>query len=287
MITVIDTTTYAHCSPRNYKQIPIEDAIPKEPCLTNSRYEVLQQKIRKIYFDIDGVPDDDILLIYSFIDDYNAYIISKGYVKEPIKFVYTDNSNSPNHPGIGSHIIAKSASMDATKQHTILLGFLSEFPNADEYKAYIDTSVYSVRQLFKLPNFIGLPMVNTKNYHRMLDAEIPTEYIIQNITGCTYIDPVIECKQEWRKAEKRLSFIPKGNNMIVKALYDTILNKRSNTYYDVRTYIDKCQELLLNERITKPLANKLNAIISNLRERRNIETSIGLIDTINRKLSAK
>lgn len=291
MITIIDTTTYAHCSPRNYKQIPVEDVIPKEPCLTYSRYEVLQQKIRKVYFDFDGIPNDNAMLIVSFIDDYNMYIVSKKYVKEPIEFVYTVNSESPNHPGVGSHIIAKSASMDATKQHAILLGFLNEYPNADKYKAYLDTSVYSVRQLFKLPHFIGLPMVNTENYHRMLDAENPTDYIIQKITGCTYINPVIECKKEWRKAEKRLSYIPKGKDSIVKALYDIIVNKRSNSYHDAHTYIDKChgyidkcQELLLNERITEPLTNKLNIIINDLREKKNIETSIGLIEHIEKKI---
>ena len=284
MITIIDTTAYAHCSPRNYKQIPIEDAIPKEPCLTYSRYEVLQQKIRKVYFDFDGVPDNNFELIKEFIEDYNAYIISKEYVKEPIEFVHTINSNSPNHPGIGSHIIAKRNTMDATKQHTILLGFLSEYPNADKYKAYLDTSVYSVRQLFKLPHFIGLPMINTENYHCMLDAENPTDYIIQKITGCTYLNPYIECKREWRKAEKHLSFIPKGNNTIVKALYDAVLNKRSSTYHNVYKYIDRCQELLLNEHITDALTDKLNSIINDLREKRNIETSVGLIDHIAKKL---
>ena len=284
MITVIDTTAYTQCSPRNYKQIPIEDAIPKEPCLTYSRYEVLQQKIRKMYFDFDGIPDNNFGLIREFIDDYNAYIISKEYVKEPIEFICTVNSNSPNHPGIGSHIIAKRNTMDATKQHTILLGFLSENPNADKYKPYLDTSVYSVRQLFKLPHFIGLPMINTENYHCMLDAENPTDYIIQKITGCVYINPVIEYKKEWRKAEKHLSFIPRGNDIMVKALYDTILNKRSSTYHNVYTHIDRCQELLLNEHITTALTDKLNGIINDLREKRNIETSIGLIDHIAKKL---
>lgn len=284
MITVIDTTAYAHCSPRNYKQIPVEEAIPKEPCLTYSRYEVLQQKIRKIYFDFDGVPDNNFALIREFIEDYNTYIISKGYVKEPIEFACTMNSNSPNHPGIGSHIIAKRITMDATKQHTILLGFLSEFANASKYKQYLDTSVYSMRQLFKLPHFIGLPMVNPDNYHCMLEAEDITEFVIQKITGCTYLNPSIEYKQEWRKAEKHLSFIPRGNNNMVKALYNVILNKRSGTYHNVYKYIDRCQELLLNEHITEPLKNKLNGIINDLREKRNIETSVGLIEHIAKKL---
>ena len=212
MITVIDTTAYAHCSPKNYKQIPIQDAIPSEPCLTYSRYEVLQQKIRKIYFDFDGVPEDKSELIREFIADYNKYMISKEYIKESIEFVLTTNSHSPNHPGIGSHIIAKNTTMDATKQHDILLCFLSESVNTDKYKEYLDTSVYSVRQLFKLPHFIGLPMVDMENYHHMLSTDNITDYLIQNITGCKYLNPNITCKKEWRKAEKRISFIPKGNN---------------------------------------------------------------------------
>ena len=166
MITVIDTTAYAHCSPRNYKQIPIDQAIPEEPCIEYSRYEVLQQKIRKLYFDFDGIPDYNYNLLREFIEDYNSFLISKDYINEPIDFISTINTYSPNHPGIGSHIIARSVTMDATKQHTLLLAFLSEYEGAEKYKPYVDTSVYSVRQLFKLPHFIGLPMINTDNYHK-------------------------------------------------------------------------------------------------------------------------
>ena len=285
MITVIDTTSYGHCSPRNYKQITIESAIPEEPCLEFSRYEVLQQKIRKMYFDLDGIPDDNAKLLHDFIEDYNAYLISKEIISEPIDFVSTLNANSANHPGIGAHIIARAHTMDAVKQHTLLLGFLSDFDGAEKYKPYLDTSVYSTRQLFKLPHFIGLPMINDQNYHCMIDTENRTDYIIQKITGCTYLNPNIRAKKEWKKAEKYLSYIPHANNSTMKVLYDAILNRRSTNYYNVHTYIDKCQELLLNERITAPLMEKINIIIDDLREKKNIETSIGLIEHIERKLN--
>ena len=284
MITVIDTTAYAHCSPRNYKQLPVDQVIPEQPCTEYSRYEVLQQKIRKMYFDFDGIPDDNIQLLRDFIEDYNTFLILKDYIKEPIDFVSTINTRSPNHPGIGSHIIARSVTMDAVKQHTLLLGFLSEFEGAEKYKSYVDTSVYSVRQLFKLPHFIGLPMVDNENYHAMMNTEDRTEYIIQKITNCKYLNPDIKAKQEWKKNERHLSYIPTKNNGMVKALYDIVLNKRSANQYNTYKYIDKCQTLLTNENITEGLARRLNNIIVDLQAKRNIETSIGLIEHIAKKI---
>ena len=284
MITVIDTTAYAHCSPKNYKQLPVDRVIPEQPCTEYSRYEVLQQKIRKMYFDFDGIPDDNVQMLRDFIEDYNTFLISKEYIKEPIDFVSTINTRSPNHPGIGSHIIARSVTMDAAKQHTLLLGFLSEFEGAEKYKPYVDTSVYSVRQLFKLPHFIGLPMVDSENYHAMMNTEDRSDYIIQKITNCKYLNPDIKAKQEWKKNERHLSYIPCKNNGMVKALYDIVLNKRSANQYNTYKYIDKCQMLLTNENITEGLARRLNNIIVDLQAKRNIETSIGLIEHITKKI---
>ena len=287
MITVIDTTAYAHCSPRNYKQIPIDQAIPEEPCIEYSRYEVLQQKIRKLYFDFDGIPDYNYNLLREFIEDYNSFLISKDYINEPIDFISTINTYSPNHPGIGSHIIARSVTMDATKQHTLLLAFLSEYEGAEKYKPYVDTSVYSVRQLFKLPHFIGLPMINTDNYHCMVDTEDRTAYIIQKITNCKYLNPNITAKQEWKKNERHISYVPRNNNGMMKALCDMVLNKRSANQYNTYKYIDRCQLLLTSENITEGLARRLNTIIVDLQAKRNIETSIGLIEHIAKKLNAE
>ena len=175
--------------------------------------------------------------------------------------------------------------MDAVKQHTLLLGFLSEFEGAEKYKDYIDTSVYSGRQLFKLPHFIGLPMVDPENYHCMTDTENKSDYVIQKITNCKYLNPNISSKKEWKKAEKHLSYIPRRSNAMVMELYDVILNRRSVNHLNIYKFIDKAQELLLNERISEPLINRLNEIINDLRAKRNIETSIGLIDHIEKKLA--
>ncbi len=284
MITVIDTTAYAHCSPRNYKQIPIDQAIPEQPCLDYSRYEVLQQKIRKMYFDFDGIPEDNSQLLRDFVEDYNGFLLSKEFINEPIEFVSTINTHSPNHPGIGSHMIARSVTMDAAKQHTLLLAFLSEFEGAEKYKPYVDTSVYSTRQLFKLPHFIGLPMINTENYHCMTDTEDRSDYVIQKITNCKYLNPNINAKQAWKKNERHISYIPRNNNGMVKTLCDIVLNKRSANHYNTFAYIDRCQTLLSNENITEGLARRLNNIIVDLQAKRNIETSIGLIEHIAKKI---
>lgn len=285
MITVVDVTAFSQCSPRNYKQIAIDDAIPLQPCTEYSRYEVLQQKIRKLYFDFDGVPDDNAKLFRDFVEDYNEYMVSKGYIEEPIEFICTFNTHSPNHPGLGAHIISPKNTMDAKKQHIILLGFLNEHANASKYKEYLDTSVYSTRQLFKLPHFIGLPMIDTENYHTMMDPDNRVGYIIQMIFDCKYINPNVKAKPSWKTAEKHISYIPRHTKYSVKELYDAILNRRPSMYHDIPMYIDRCQELLLSPNITESLTHRINAIINDLRENRNIETSIGLIEHISHKLS--
>lgn len=285
MITVVDVTNFNQASPRNYKQIPLADAIPAIPCTEYSRYEVLQQKIRKLYFDLDGIPNDDAKLLRDFIEDYNRYLINKEIITDPIEFVATINTNSSNHPGIGSHIIAKSITMDAAKQHTLLLAFLSEFEGAEKYKKYVDTSVYSGRQLFKLPHFIGLPMINLENYHCMTDTENRTDYIIQKITDCKYLNPNIHPNKEWKKAEKHLSYTPNRGTYMVKELYDAILGRRSTNHLNIHKHIDRAQSLLLNDHITDSLTKRLNDIIEDLHEKRNIEISIGLLDHIERKLA--
>lgn len=285
MITVVDVTSFSQCSRRRYKQIPIASAVPSEPCTEYSRYEVLQQKIRKMYFDFDGVPEDQFSLFREFVEDYNNYLIDKDYIKSPIEFVITTNSRSTNHPGLGSHIIAKSTTMDVSKQHTLLLGFLTEFPGAVKYKEYVDVSVYSSLQLFKLPHFIGLPMTDTENYHCMLSPEDPTDYIIQNTAKSTYINPSIECKQEWKKAGKRISWIPRRKDTQIKDLVDALLGHRSTKHIDVHKYIDRCQELMLSEHITEALTKRLTAIIDDLRENKNVEMCIGLIDHIADKIN--
>ena len=285
MITVVDVTAFSQCSPRNYKQITVENAIPLQPCTEYSRYEVLQQKIRKIYFDFDGVPDDNAKLFRDFIEDYNEYMINKGYIEEPVEFICTLNTHSTNHPGLGAHIIAPKNTMDVKKQHTILLGFLNEHTNACKYKEYLDTSVYSTRQLFKLPHFIGLPMIDTENYHAMMDPDNRTGYIIQMIVGCTYINPNVKANASWKAAEKHISYTPHQMRYSVKELYDAILNRHQSTYHDIHKYIDRCQELLLSPHITESLTHRINDIINDLREKRNIETSIGLIEHIAHKIS--
>lgn len=71
---------------------------------------------------------------------------------------------------------------------------------------------------------------------------------------------------------------------MVKALYDIVLNKRSANHYNTFKYIDRCQLLLSNENITEGLARRLNNIIVDLQAKRNIETSIGLIEHIAKKI---
>lgn len=284
--TYIDATDFSHCSPRSYKHTRnINDLIPSTLCTEYSRYEVLQQQIRKIYFDVDGVKDEDFSLVRNFADSYNEFMMSKGYIKEPIEFAYTINTASANHSGLSSHIVAVKTTMDAKKQHTVLLEFLSEHPGADKFRDYVDTSVYSKRQLFKLPHFIGLPIGNMENYHNVVGDSKLTDFVIQHTLNCKYINPNMTEKPEHRKAERKLSYIPqRGNTKILKNIYAALLKNTGGVTYNTYKYIDLCNELLLRENLSDAIKKKILEIQADLTEKKNIETSIGLLEHIKQKL---
>ncbi len=284
--TYVDATDFSQCSPRRYKTTRcVHDLIPEVPFMEYSRYEVLQQQIRKIYFDIDGIKDEDFSIVRNFSDSYNEFMMNKGYINEPIEFAYTINSASANHSGLSSHIIAVKTSMDVRKQHAVLLEFLSEHPGADKFRDYVDTSVYSKRQLFKLPHFIGLPMGNMENYHSVVGDSRLTDFVIQNTLNCNYINPTVTDNPEHRKAERKLSYIPqRGNTKILKNIYAALLKNTGGATYNVYKYIDMCHELLLRENLSDAMKKKILEIQADLTEKKNIETSVGLLEHIKQKL---
>lgn len=284
--TYVDATDFSQCSPSKYKTTRcMNELVPETPCLEYSRYEVLQQRIRKIYFDIDGIKDDDFSIVRNFADSYNEFMMSKGYIKEPIDFACTINSASTNHSGLSSHIVAVKSSMDVEKQHAVLLEFLSEYPGADKFRDYVDTSVYSKRQLFKLPHFIGLPMGNMDNYHHVVGNGKLTDFVIQHTLDCKYINPNVTKKPEHRKAEKKISFIRRrGDTKILKNLYAALLKNTGGTTYNTYHYIDMCNVLLLRENLSDAMKKKILEIQADLTEKKNIETSVGLLEHIKQKL---
>ena len=205
MITVIDLKAYTEASSKNYKQIPIENAIPATVCTEFSRYEVLRACRRKLYFDIDGVPEDKPKLIDDFIKAYNNFLIQNHIVNKPLSFIKTTNGASETHRGLSYHLICPTHCAPYFQQRDALLAF-KHTEEGKPFNDYADTSVYSKLRLFKLPNFIGIPMTNPENYHRM-DPTYPNskDYIIQDTDGCQCINMHFSIQKGWRKTSVRIS----------------------------------------------------------------------------------
>ena len=206
-IQVIDCTDFHQCTPNNYKEIPITEAIPAEPQLQFSRYEILDTYCRKVYFDFDGIPDDgqheDIP--DKFVKEWVRWMHSKGFLKtEDVKYVKTTNHASTAHKGFSAHVILWEYMMDITQLKNSIILFTNTIEEGKPFREYVDIRVYTSLRLFKLPNFIGIPMTDVNNYHRMDPNDLePTHYIIQLIKDATLITAYFKMPRGLLKSAKK------------------------------------------------------------------------------------
>ena len=203
MIKVVDCTEFAQCRKDMYKSIPIESVFSFDTVEMNfSRYEILNNDVRKLYFDIDGVPLMNENLVHEFMHTYEEFFKTKindasNTFTEPFKYVITSNKNSSTHPGLSHHVIVWNYSMDYLEQKHILNMFKNSTAGT-KYIKYVDSSVYSSLRLFKVPNFIGIPInANPENYHRpdASDRNI-SHYLIQYTTDTQRLRIIPGVKRE-------------------------------------------------------------------------------------------
>lgn len=181
-IRIVDCTNFNQASRRNHKNCLIQDAIPSTVETSFSRYEVLNIPFRTVYFDLDGIPDDENAenVPDEFVQAWFAFMKKSKFIKQDnIKYVRTKNHASPTHRGFSSHVICYELQMHVCdlRDSVIMFGLTEE---GKRFKDFVDTCVYSKYRLFKLPNFIGIPMNDPNNYHHMDERDSdPTHYIIQ------------------------------------------------------------------------------------------------------------
>lgn len=241
-VVVVDCTDYTQSSAKNYKELSLSQVIPDDVITLFARFEILQYNRRRIYLDIDGVPitpeceDLPDRIFLAWCKWMNAYTKSNKF--DDCKYVKTTNYKSTTHEGFSSHIICwnKSCSMTDLKDSLILF---TNSPEGKQYAKYIDLSVYSSLRLFKLPNFIGIPMTDNDNYHRMDPRDTNKEhYIIQHDTDTEYLQ--FRCavpKTLRRKAKKQI--ISPTNGAFYAQLFQAMdefrqifVEKKSKAYDD-------------------------------------------------------
>lgn len=149
--------------------------ISKVPNTTTSKYEVLREETRKIYFDIERIPHDDKTLIHQMLADINTFFRKKcgDQMHEDMKFILTYNKSSANHIGKSYHVYCMNYCMSYKQLRHIVCEFVNT--DGEKYKDYIDCSVYSKNRLFKMPYYIGLAQNNTKS---QLDTNRDNHHVI-------------------------------------------------------------------------------------------------------------
>ena len=259
-ITVVDCKDFTENTANNYKEVPIDEAIPNEPERGYSRYEVLDHSIRRMYFDFDGIEDvpENESLPDEFVKDYVVWMNSIQQVFPPnVNYVKTTNHASTAHKGFSSHVIIWRYSMSTTELKNSLILFFNT-PEGERYEKYVDLVVYSSLRLFKLPHFIGIPMTNMDNYHRLDPRDQdPSHYIIQDIEDCKQIQFRVKVPRKLKRKAKKNIISP--TNAIFYAQLATakeefrkmILEQKQSRSYDKDGLGIQLQELIDNPIISE------------------------------------
>lgn len=237
MIKTISIRSYKEARPKRYRYETVEDICGDIlTCIQDdiihsdtSKYEVLTNKVRRLYFDIENIPSDNVNLINDIENDINTFIKNKDansgkQMNEDMKFVQTINQGSKTHNGLSYHLICYNYCMNVMN----LKGLVTEFLNTvgEKYKAYIDCAVYSSLRLFKLPYYIGLQKdvgideTDINNVHKFTTKTLESENF--NVRHCIiqYTNDVKELSIDFVDNKKwvanHMSFNGGGNNNINK-----------------------------------------------------------------------
>lgn len=135
---------YAENTPARHRQYEtLEELIADIHDPNDCVYEVLDKPMRRIYMDLECIETEDHARIVSrIIQEFKEFtgIKAAHYI--------TFNAGSKGHPGASYHVVF-DAKANYILQKNIILAFKHIH---QEYKNYIDESVYSVFRLFRLPN---------------------------------------------------------------------------------------------------------------------------------------
>ena len=272
MITVIDCVRFDENQAKNYKEVPIDQAFPLNYVITStSRYEILRNQWRKVYFDVDGVPDtpENQDLPVRFVKGWCKWIANFTHRPEleNMKYVITMNHDSVNHNGLSAHIVCWEYAMVATEIKNSVIMFCNTTDEGAEFKDYVDLVVYSQLRLFKLPNYVGIPIDNKKNYHKIDPNDTNIEhYVIQSTKNCKNIDTRIKVPRKVRKEVKKQAISPANGVFYAKLvkvmqnIEQVVVEKRTKSY-DLKKIEYQVNQLLENPNVSERAKNKLRGYV--------------------------
>lgn len=135
--------SYTESTPSKYSYYDdIQSAMNDINDTTTCTLEVLTTLNRKIYLDIENVPDDKPDLINQIVTDFMTFMNING------SYCLTYNKNSAQHEGLSYHVIIPYVMRLGELKQCVIM-FKTRYP---EYDDYVDELVYSTLRLFRLPN---------------------------------------------------------------------------------------------------------------------------------------
>lgn len=247
-----------------------------------SVHELLDKDKRKMYFDIEKIPETKPELINEMIDALKKFFETKKV--RNIKYVLTINEGSP-HEGLSYHLIFYNYSCYYNELKDAVKEFLF---NNEKYNTYLDTSVYSVKRLFKMPYNYGIIKgkgvdLNSNNYHKIveipenLDKSTLSRYVIQDTNGTIFKRLNVNAKLKSAITKIKYTEISAGDKDAPDSVIDDLIksieylykylhddkNKNINSeykiiidgYYKKKDSIDKKHYLLVKKVIDQMLKN--------------------------------
>lgn len=199
-----------------------------------SIFEVLENNIRRVYFDIENIPYDKEETIHEIIKDLAEFM-----EVDSNNYALTLNMGS-HHPGLSYHLTFPF------KTHAgNILNLVRQFKlKHPEYINYIDECVYNINRLFRVPNQYGIVELNERigllgpckyyyglkkeckentkssekssDIHRIQRGELE-DLIIQNINNIPMLDKIFDSVSK-KKLPLNVFSTPKMTNTIIELL---------------------------------------------------------------------
>ena len=190
--------------------------------------EVLTNAKRRIYLDIECIPNDKPEMINDIVTSFIAFM----QLPSDTKYTLTMNAASANHSGLSYHVILPYA-MDYLLLKRCVAAFKVKHP---EYEKYVDQSVYSHNRLFRLPEQ-GKPTgqgIDNDDKHVIIQGSMDDSFI-QVIDGLPEIGTIPKEILDIQIPHKQNG--PKSNHINIDDKFAKIDNK-------IDTLISKIEELL-------------------------------------------
>lgn len=202
-------------------------------------FEVLENSIRRVYFDIENIPFDQEDIIYKIIQKLAEFMEIS-----PDNYALTLNKGS-HHIGLSYHLTFPFKT-HTTNILNMLRSFKLKYP---EYVEYIDECVYNTNRLFRLPNQYGISKYNeirgnlapSKWYYNGTEKTVPNEnkyndvhrivngkfeeLIIQNISDIPMLNKIFGYVSRKKLPMHNISY-PKMTNTVIELMKE--LNDNNN-----------------------------------------------------------